>query len=96
MIVTAETPHTRLHIDFDQEEHWYELREDEYTYREIDAMGSIMRTLGIEEMDEEECPSELNIETGMTRVWCAEIPHQIPRHVKEGRIACGTPDAEQG
>lgn len=85
MIVHAETPHATLHIDFDKEEHYLELRTDEFTYREADAMQRIMRELGIEEMPEDECPEELDLETGMTRIWCAEVPHQIPRHVREAR-----------
>lgn len=96
MLVTAETPNARLRIDFDKEEHYVEYNEEDYTYRELDALMKIAQALGIEEMDEDECASEFDLETGNIRIWCAEIPHQIPRHVREGRAFCGTADTEQG
>lgn len=96
MLVTIQTENTRLHIDFDKEEHYYEFNEDAYTYRELDAMVRVMSSIGIEEMDEDECPSEKIDGTDLVRVWCAEIPHQIPRHVSDGRLARGSANTEQG
>jgi hypothetical protein len=53
-------------------EEYYVTIPPEVSLRQLERLDELLAEMGLELMDEDECPSEL-LEDGSVRVWCAQV-----------------------